>query len=314
MKIVVLSEPFAIQPVLNDLRGLGDIEVYSDTTTIELAVSRSEGAEIAILSGYVTPTTHELLDKLQSVKFIIVDSTGYDFIDVEYAKSKGIMVANVPGFSTEAVAEHAIALMFAVNKNLVVADTFLRKNAKEVEPDTKESNLLMGYDLRGKVMGVIGLGAIGQRVAEIAKGIGMNVFAYNRTPKDIDGVSMVEMGELLQQSDVISIHLALNSDTKYAIGKEQLSIMKKSAILINTGRGAHIDNKALYEALSKKQIRGAGLDVVEEWSMDNPLLQLDNVIFTPHTAWNTHESMGNIGTIILNEVRGYINKSLLNVL
>ena len=162
-------------------------------------------------------------------------------------------------------------------------------------------------------MGIIGLGTIGSHTAKIAHGFGMKVIAYNRTPKKLDNVEMVSLDALLSRSDVISLHTPFNDQSKAIINAESLKKMKSNCILINTARGGCVVSKDLADAIKDKKIAGAGLDVLDSWDSDNPLLNLPNVVITPHSAWFTHEALVNIGNTMTDNVRAFVNGKACNV-
>jgi glyoxylate reductase len=241
-----------------------------------------------------------LTDKIDSImlkanpnlKIVSNYAVGYNNIDVKFASSLGIPVTNTPGVLTDAVAEHTFALMMAIARRIPESDKFTRAG----KYTGWKPNLLLGAQLRGKTLGIVGLGRIGIRVAEIAvKGIGMNViYSDTKKHKSFDrkyNSRKVGLGELLKKSNFISLHVPLLPSTKHLIGSKELKLMKKSAYLINTSRGPIINEKDLVSALKRQQIAGAALDVYEnEPKLSYSLNKLDNVVLTPHTASATIEA------------------------
>ena len=220
-------------------------------------------------------------------------AVGYDNIDLPAAKKKKIVITNTPGVLTGAVAEHAIALMMSVARRVVESDKFTRAGRYE----GWEPELLLGPELAGKTLGIMGLGRIGSRVAEIAAlGLGMKIIYYDNGNRNRDlekklGAVAGTVRRVLTGADVISIHVPLVPATRHLVGKRELESMKSTAILINTSRGPVVDEKALADALKRKIIWGAGLDVFEfEPKITAELLKLDNVVMTPHTASATIEA------------------------
>ncbi|MDO8490300.1 MAG: D-glycerate dehydrogenase [bacterium] len=249
------------------------------------------------------------------LKIIASYAVGTDNIDVAYARKKGIFVTNTPGVPTEAVAEHAIALLFAVARRVVEADRFMRAGKyKYWNPE-----LLVGTELHGKTFGIVGCGRIGAKTAEIAHaGLGMNIIYSDIAPNPLFEKSTrathVSLNELLKTADVISLHAPLIKETRHLISASSLKIMKPSAILINTARGALIDEKALVAALKKKRILGAGLDVMEyEPKPTKGLTSLSNVILTPHIGSATHDARDAMARIaaenIIDALSGKIPKN-----
>ena len=235
----------------------------------------------------------EVLSANPKLKVVSNYAVGYDNIDVKVATAKGIPVCNTPGVLEDAVAEHTFALMLAISKRIVEADQFLRAGKyKRWDP-----MLLLGTELKGKTIGIIGLGRIGAGVAERArKGMGVNVLYHdikrNKQFEKEYQAKYVSLSELLKRSDFVSLHVPLLPSTRHLIGKEELKLMKKTAYLINTSRGPVVDEKALAEALKKKHIAGAGLDVYENEPKLSPgLTKLKNTVLTPHTASATVEAM-----------------------
>ncbi|OGE78961.1 MAG: hypothetical protein A2751_00645 [Candidatus Doudnabacteria bacterium RIFCSPHIGHO2_01_FULL_46_14] len=227
------------------------------------------------------------------LKIVANYAVGYDNIDLAAAKKRKIIITNTPGVLTEAVAEHSIALMMAAARRVVESDKFTRAGRYE----GWEPELLLGYELQGKTLGIMGLGRIGGRVAEIAaKGFGMKIIYYdngnsNKEMNTALGAEAVSVRKLLTASDFISIHVPLTAQTKHLIGKREFESMNKNAILVNTSRGPVIDEKALAFALAKKIIAGAGIDVFEfEPKITRELLKLENLVMTPHTASATVEA------------------------
>ena len=162
-------------------------------------------------------------------------------------------------------------------------------------------------------MGIIGLGTIGSHTAKIANGFGMKIIAYNRSPKNVENVEMVSLDELFSRSDVVSLHTPFNDQSKAIINTESLQKMKPNCILINTARGGCVVSKDLADALKNKKIAGAGLDVLDSWDANNPLLNLPNVVITPHSAWFTEEALKNIADTMISNVQSFVNGDTINV-
>lgn len=246
----------------------------------------------ALLCLLTEKIDQEVLSANPKLKIVSNYAVGYDNIDVKAATAKGIPVCNTPGVLEDAVAEHTFALMMALSKRILEADHFLRSGKYKLW----KPMLLLGTELKGKTIGIVGLGRIGAGVAERAKkGMGVNVLYHdikrNKQFEKEVRAKFVSLSELLKKSDFVSLHVPLLPSTRHLIGKEELALMKKSAYLINTSRGPVIDEKALAMALKKKHIAGAGLDVYENEPKVNPLLtKLRNTVLTPHTASATVEA------------------------
>ncbi len=313
MKIVILSESYTLEPVMDDLKKLGDLAIYEDTTTKELMIERCQGADVALLNCWISPLDHDVLDGLTSVRLIVTNTTGYDQIDVAYARGKGIAVANVPGFGTESVAELAIGLMLAVNRMIPLGDRMMHNKPFWIEPQSQDQQVFHGHNMNAMTMGIVGLGAIGSRVAEMAQSLGMKVIGYNRMLKEISGVGLLPLDEVFKQADVISINVASTPETKNIVNEHTLSLMKPDAILINTARDNNVDVEALYQALANKKIRGAGLDGIGLDSDNHPILKLDSLVMTPHIGWHTVEAELNIAHIVRDNVAAFANGQAKNV-
>ncbi len=317
MKIVVLNECFLGESHLNRLKSFGEVEVFNDTDSEDKAIERLNGAEIAIWDGFICPPTAKILATTNTLKLIVLPHTGFFMVDLESANKKGIKVANAPGFSKEAVAEMVIGLMFAVNRKIPLMDKDMRENPFESDPGNKDmQNRYWGFDIKGKTMGILGLGRIGSTVATLALGLGMKVITNNRSPKSIEGVEMVSKEELLKRADVVSINVTSGADTENFISEKEFELMKPSALLINVDQGEMVDTEALYRALSEKKISGAGLDQVAGLTKEHPLLKLDNVVFTPHAGSSTNESFReNLPELVVSAVESFnenITKNLVN--
>lgn len=313
MKIAILNRSFLSEQQIDKLKKYGEVDVYSMTETEDELIERLKGAELAVADCWDAPLSRRVFENAPSLKYLSINSTGYDLADIKAARENNVSVANVPGFSTDSVAELTLALLLAVVRRIPKSDEAMRKEPFQVDSANRAYDIYRGQNLRGKTIGIVGLGRIGQRVAEIAKAFGMEIIGYNRTPKEIDGIRMASLEELFKQSDVISLNAALGDENKDLINKETIALMKDGVYLVNTARGAMINENDLYEALKSKKIAGAGLDVVDDWSLKNPLLQLDNVVLTPHSGFFTDESLQNMTEIIVANLESYINGSPQNV-
>ena len=225
------------------------------------------------------PISPSFLDKAPKLR-MIQTGAGYDNVDLAECTRRSILVCSAAGVNTAAVAEHTMALILGWFKNIVYLDSFLKAHR-----DSRELRY-SGGELCGKTAGIIGLGAIGQRVSSLCQAFGMNVLGYTRHPKSVQGVEAVSLDELLARSDVVSIHVPATPETRHMIGRQAFQKMKPSAVLVNTARGAVVHEEALIEALGDHQIAGACLDVFEEEPLPQAsrLRELPNVILTPHTA------------------------------
>lgn len=288
-----------------------DVQVYDDSTNAEL-IERIQGARVVVTKEL--PVGAELLSQFpDSVKLIVEAGTGYNNIDLDAARAKGITVCNIPAYSTERVA-HTVIMML-----LNFASTMQQQIGMLAKGDRSNFTKYLQVshtEVNGKTLGVVGAGHIGMEVIKVAKALGMNILVHTRTPKaDGDGIRYVSLDELLANSDYITLHCPLNDQTKYMINKETIAKMKPSAVIINTGRGPLINEAELCEALAAKRIAGAGLDVqeVEPPVEDSPLYTLDNVIITPHMGWKGLETRQRLVGIIRDNVQAFLKGEPINV-
>jgi len=278
-------------PALDRLRTIGEVRLYdSDATDPKTLIDRLREADVALNIRGRTLFTAEALGACPKLKLISIWGTGTDNVDLPAAAARGVTVTNTPGANAIAVAEHTVALMLAVAKQLVPADQAMRQGGwpRNLVPQ-----------LRGKRLGLVGTGLIGREVAAMARGLGMEVVAWTFHPSarlaDSLGLRYVELDELLRTSDIVSLHLRATPETRHFLNRARLAMLKPGAILVNTARGALIDEAALVECLQEKKIACAGLDVFEAEPLPagHPLLRLPNVLLTPHAAGMTPEVIQN---------------------
>jgi len=287
---------------IQTLRALGDVTVLGPLSEKQ-ALDTLKGIDIVVASPYAVPLNKTVLESTDTLKLLVSDTTGLDRVDLAAASGKGIRVANVPNYSTDAVAEFTFGLLLAGIRHIPQAEATERHGQFE----TPKSDLkYVGFELAGKTLGVVGLGSIGIRVAEIGRGFGMNVIAWDRSPKKVDGITQLSLEQVLSQSDVVSLNLALNKDTAGIVNAAHLRLMKPTAILVNMARAELVDETALYDALHDGKIAGAALDVLTVMDVSNPLLTLDNVIVSPHLAYDTRESQFRCAESVVATVRNFI--------
>ncbi len=271
-------------------------------------VERTGDAEIMVVVNY--PVRAEALESLENLKMIAVSFTGYDHIDIEKCRELGITVCNVPEYSTNSVAELVFGLVIAAKRKLIECDDAVRSG--------KDSSSLLGSELYGKTLGVIGTGKIGQKVCEIALAFGMNVIAYSRTRKEElvkKGIRYVDLETLLRMSDIVTVHVPLTKETEGMIGGRELEMMKDGAIIVNTARGKIIDTAALAEKLESGRIL-ACLDVFDiepPLPENHPLRNAKNAVLTPHVGYYTEEALIKRLEVTVENIRAFINGSPKNV-
>ena len=288
-----------------------DVQVYDNSTNTEL-IERIQGARVVVTKEI--SVTAELLSQFpDTVKLIVEAGTGYNNINLDAAKKKGITVCNIPAYSTERVA-HTVIMMI-----LNFASTMQQQIGMLAKGDRSNFTKYLQVshtEVNGKTLGVVGAGHIGMEVIKVAKALGMNILVHTRTPKsDGDGIRYVSLDELLENSDYITLHCPLNDQTKHLINKETIGKMKPNAVIVNTGRGPLINEADLCKALAAKRIAGAGLDVqeVEPPVEDSPLYTLDNVIITPHMGWKGLETRQRLVGIIRDNVQAFFKGEPINV-
>ena len=314
MKIIVL-DGYGLSPGDLTWKGfeeLGELTVYDRTSPSEL-LERAAGAEALVTNK--TLITSENMDALPDLKYIGVLATGYNVVDIDAAKARGIVVTNIPAYSTASVAQMVFAHILNITQRVgYYADENKQgrwtKNADFCYWDTHL------VELQGKKMGIVGFGNIGQATARIAQAFGMEVCVYSSKPQFAlpSGIKKMELDELFGECDVVSLHCPLTPDTKEMVNAERLSKMKPNAILINTGRGPLINEQDLADALNEGKIAAAGLDVlsVEPSVEGNPLLGARNCFITPHIAWATLEARTRLMDIAVQNLKSYQKGQIVN--
>ncbi len=282
-----------------------EVDYKPDITREALLAAAGEYDALIIRSR--TKVDREVLDRATKLRLVARPGTGLDNVDTEYAKSKGVTVINSPESLVEGVAEHVVLLMLALSRRLVTADVGTKAGRWE-------KNALVGRELKGKVLGIVGLGRIGKRIAEIGKTLGMSVLFYDviAIPPDVVsglGAKVVGLDELFTSSDYITLHVPMTPDTAHMVGEARLAMMKKTAFLVNTSRGGVIDEGALASALKEGKIGGAALDVFEKEPPSGPILIAPNTILTPHIGGQTEEAQTNAIVVTGEKVRAFFSTS-----
>lgn len=314
MKIVVL-DGYGLNPgdlSWEGMQALGELTVYDRTAPAEL-LERSAGAEVLVTNK--TVITAEDMAALPELKYIGVLATGYNIIDVKAAKERGIVVTNIPAYSTDSVAQMVFAQILNITQRVGHYAYANRHGRWANNPDFCywDTNLT---ELHGKKMGIIGLGNIGKATARIAAAFGMQVCAYTSKPQPElpEGIRKMELDEIFRECDIVSLHCPLTPDTKELVNAKRLAAMKPTAILINTGRGPLVNEQELADALNRGVIAAAGLDVLssEPPLYTNPLLTAKNCFITPHIAWATKEARVRLMDIAVENLKGYVKGEIVN--
>lgn len=285
-----------------------EIQYYNTRVTdTETLIERGKDADIIAVSNL--PMNADVINGCKNLKMLSVAFTGVDHIAMDACKANGVLVSNCAGYSTVAVADLVFGMVISLYRNMVACNEVVRKEGTK--------NGLVGFELEGKKFGVIGTGAIGLRVAAIANAFGCEVYAYSRTKKDIPGITYVDKETLLSTCDIVSLHTPLNAETKGLIGKDELALMKPSALLINTSRGPVVDSEALADALNNGRLAGAGIDVFEmepPVPADHVLLNAKNVLATPHVAFATKEALEKRAVIVFDNIEKWVKGTPQNVM
>lgn len=295
---------------LEPLTKFGETEFFDMLSEDEI-IEAARDSEVIICNK--AKITGKIMQNCKKLKFITLFATGYNNIDLSAAKQYGITVSNAPGYSTDSVAGHTFAFILELALNIS------KYNASVKAGDWVRSKKFSYFsypllELTGKTLGIIGLGTIGKKVAEIAKAFGMRVIAYSRTQKQLDGIDFVDLDEVFKQSDFLTLHCPLNSGTEGIVCKSRLALMKNSAFIINTSRGGVIVEGDLVEALDNGIIAGAAIDVLDLEPMrdHHPYLKAKNLIITPHIAWATIEARERLIKLVASNLEAFKNGSPIN--
>ena len=300
MNIVVVDHVYLDPEHISKLQSLGRLKVFKQPPrSVGDLKRRIEGADVVIVGW--NKLSKDVINSAGKLKMISIWATSCHYADVEAARKKGVTVTHVPGYATEAVAEHSFALMLAAARRLPLADKHVRKGGFDWRP-------FGGIELRGKTLGVIGTGTIGCRVAEMSKAFGMQVLGYDKYPnvqrsKEL-GIKYVDLSTLLRNSDFISLHVTLTPETESLLGEKELETVKNGAVIVNTSQGKVIDEKALIKALKSGRISYAGLDVFEEEppQKNDQLFALTNTVLSPHVGFHTVEAIKRCTDICIDNI------------
>ena len=295
------------------LLDLGDCKIYDRTPAVE-TVERAAGAEILLTNKVVLDA--EILHQLPELKYIGVLATGVNVVDVPAAKARGLVVTNVPAYSTASVVQHTFALLLEFTHHVGHHSSSVRAGNWASSKDFAYWDYPL-LELAGLTMGLVGFGAIAQGVARVAQAMGMNVIATRRgdRPAEVPGVEIVDMETVFRRSDVLSVHCPLTPETKGLVNAARLSTMKPTAYVLNTSRGPVINEADLADALNAGTICGAGLDVLstEPPAADNPLLSAKNCIITPHIAWASKAARTRLLGVVVANIKGFMDGKPQNV-
>jgi phosphoglycerate dehydrogenase-like enzyme len=311
MKIVVVDHVYLEEAHIKKLRSLGDLEVFKNPPKSNDELKQRVATADIVMVGW-SSLDKNIIDSAKKLKLISIWATTCHYADLDAAEERGIVVTHVPGYASEAVAEHTFALLLAALRKLPLADRHVRRGDFDWRP-------FGGSELAGKTLGIIGTGAIGLRVAEIGKAFGMQILGHDKCPnvkraEDI-GIKYVDLHTLLRESDVVTLHVTLTSETEGLLGAKEIAAMKKGAVIVNTSQGKVVDENALAGALKSGRLSSAGLDVFEEEppAKDNPLFKLDNVVLSPHVGFYTVEAAKRCTDICIDNVAKFLEGHRQNV-
>ena len=294
------------------IRQFGETIVYKSTPH-HLTVERAKGADIVLINKAVIDA--KTLTQLPKLKYISVTATGYNTVDLAAARKRNIPVTNVPGYGTDSVAQHTFALILELTNHVGMHSQSVKKGDWQQTPYWCYWKKPL-TELAGKTMGIVGMGSIGRKVAEIALAFGMKVLAYTNNPRKVhsEKITFTTLEQLFSQSDIVSLHLPLTGSNKGFVNADLLAKMKPAAYLINTARGPLIHEQDLANALNNGIIAGAAMDVLsEEPPGDNPLIAAPNCIITPHNAWASLESRSRMMDILVENLKAFLNGEPVNV-
>ncbi len=305
-KNIVVLDGYALNPgdlKWDALEALGACTVY-DRTLPEERVARAKDAEAILVNKVIVDRA--LMEQLPKLKYVGVLATGYNVVDLAAAKERGIVVTNIPAYSTPSVVQHTFALLLELTQHVTLHADAVRNGEWCRAKDFCFTKTPL-IELSGKTLGIVGWGAIGKSVARVAQAFGMNVIVNSRTRFESDATPWVELDELLARADVVSLHCPLTPQTQQLINAERLARMKPSALLINTGRGPLLDEQAVADALNAGRLAGLAADVLstEPPKPDNPLLAAKNCIVTPHIAWATQAARQRLYDIAVNNLKAF---------
>lgn len=315
MRIVVLDGHTLNPGDLNweDLKELGEFAVH-DRTPPELVLGRCADAAAVLTNKVVLDAG--ILDSLPGLKYIGVTATGYNVVDIEAARDRGIPVTNVPAYSTRSVAQLVFALLLELAHHAGEHSRAVRSGKWTESPDFTFRDYPL-VELDGLTMGIVGFGHIGRSVARLAAAFGMNVLVHTRHPDPVEetGIRFVDLNDLFADSDVVTLHCPLTSETEGLVNAGRLGLMKETAFLINASRGPVVDEDALAASLNSGRIAGAAVDVLssEPPSADNPLLTARNCVITPHIGWATRAARGRLMDTVFGNLRAWIEGRPVNV-
>lgn len=320
-RIVCADHFYMSKEAIEALENLGEV-IWTDCKSEDELVKKVRNTNAEVIISEYFKITGRVMDASPNLKGIVVWGVGYDHIDIHAASERGIYVANTRRSNAESVAEHVFALMLCLSRKLLPTCNFVRDGEWTTREESGLPSELVAQDLYEKTLGIVGLGAIGSRVARIAHGFSMHTFAYDpyisAEVAEERGAKIVDFEKLLRESDFVTLHVVLTKETRGMMSTRELNLMKPTAYLVNASRGPVVDGEALIKALRDEKIAGAGLDVFTKEPIDvrSPLLKFDNVIVTPHCAGNSKEALEATSLMVIKEaeriLRNQVPDNLVN--
>ena len=309
MNITVVDTVELTNDHIERLKRLGDLKIYTDIPAVDELENRLKDCDIAILGW--SKLDDAILKRAERLQMLSLWSTGVDYVDIAAAKEQGVVVTNVPGYAADTIAEFVLGSFVALARKFLLANDYVRTGGDSWKG-------FEGTQLKGKVLGIVGLGAIGGATAKLGKCFGMNVIALTSNPSEErakdSGVTFVSKDELLKKSDFISLHCSLNEDTKGLLGIDDVKKMRDRVFLANTSRAEVLDEHALVEGLASGKIAGAAIDVIDSKPLadNSPLLGFDNLLLTPHCAFFTSEAIVTKTNICIENVENFVSGKISN--
>lgn len=310
MKIVILNDSFFTEQHIEELRSLGEVNIFANTADTATAIERTGDADVVLGDAYLVDFNEEYFASVPKVKMLALNTIGYTMVDMKAAAAREVMVSNVPGFSKYTVAEFSLGLILDVVRRISYGDRKFRAAPFEPDPTAPEGKEFIGFELRGKTLGIVGLGQIGTEIASLGEKLGMSIVAWNR--RERPGVQVASLEEVMA-CDVVVVSVVSSEETKGLISRSLLGRMQPHAGLVSISRPDVIENEALINILKEKKIRGAALDMsgVEQYPA---FLELENVVLTPHIGSYTEEAFyENLPNRIVENVKNFAAGSPTNV-
>lgn len=314
MKIAILNNSSLKSQHLNSLGKIGHVKIFNRTIGEKLAIQRLKNIDIAIIDSYDIPLSNFFFESLPDLKFICLNSTGYEQVDLESAKKNSVLISNVQDYATHSVAELTIGLIICLNRKLNIICKQISINPFEIELSDTTNEPFIGHELYNKKLGIIGFGNIGKQVAKIATAFGMKVFVLSYKNQKSEYYHSVELDTILSECDFISLNNSSKESSELLLDEKVIAKVKPNSFIINTARGNLVDENMILKAIESKSIGGYATDVLTDNSINNPMLKYDNVIITPHIGFYTNEALCNLANNIVANVVAFASNKPINLI